>query len=193
MGLIRQVASIMMLGAVSSHTRREPPGRPNGPGRRPREPRGKPRRRPPPQRQHPDAHADRPSPGDVGRVMYAVHDPGHTHGRRQRPDRRRQGGHFQPDASGERRGGGVPRRNEVVTGVRPGRRSGGTSPAGCGLRTRPLARTLLAVLAITMPARPRRAAQRPRRHEVLDRAPARVVTGPDPHALLTTGALMGAR
>jgi hypothetical protein len=38
--------------------------------------------------------------------------------------------------------------NEVVTGVRPGRRSGGTSPAGRGLRTRPLARTLLAVLAV---------------------------------------------
>ena len=43
--------------------------------------------------------------------MHAVHDPGHTHGRRERPDRRRQGGHFQPDASGERRrGGGVPGR-----------------------------------------------------------------------------------
>ena len=27
MGLIRQVASIMMLGGVSSHTRREPPGK----------------------------------------------------------------------------------------------------------------------------------------------------------------------
>ena len=27
MGLIRKVASIMMLGAVSSHTRREPPGK----------------------------------------------------------------------------------------------------------------------------------------------------------------------
>ena len=90
--------------------------------------------------------------------MHAVHDPGYTHGRRERPDRRRQGGHFLPDASGERRrGGGVPDGNEVVTGVRPGRRSGGTSPAGRGLRTRPLARTLLTVLAITMPARPRRA------------------------------------
>jgi hypothetical protein len=33
----------------------------------------------------------------------------------------------------------------------------------------------------------------PRRDEVLDRAPARVVTGPDPYALLTTGALVGAR
>ena len=49
-----------------------------------------------------------------------------------------------------------------MTGVRPGRRSGATSPAGRGLRTRPLASTLLAVLAVTMPARPRRAAQRPR-------------------------------
>jgi hypothetical protein len=27
MGLIRKVASIMMLGGVSSHTRREPPGK----------------------------------------------------------------------------------------------------------------------------------------------------------------------
>jgi hypothetical protein len=43
--------------------------------------------------------------------MHAVHDPGYTHGRCERPDRRRQGGHFQPDASGERRrGGGVPGR-----------------------------------------------------------------------------------
>ena len=90
--------------------------------------------------------------------MYAVHDPGHTHGRRQRPDRRRQGGHFQPTpVANTAAAAACPDGNEVVTGVRPGRRSGGTSPAERGLRTRPLARTLLAVLAITMPARPRRA------------------------------------
>ncbi len=95
--------------------------------------------------------------------MHAVHDPGEADGCREHPDRRRQRRHFQPDAGGEGgRGGGVPGRNELVTGVRPGRRAGGTSPAGRGLRTRPLARTLLAALAIAMPARPRRAARRPR-------------------------------
>ena len=34
--------------------------------------------------------------------MHAVHDPGYTHGRCERPDRRRQGGHFQPDAQSAR-------------------------------------------------------------------------------------------
>src|SRR5215469_18720376 len=54
-----------------------------------------------------------PIPGDVGRVMHAVDDPGHTHGCRMRPGRRRQSGHFLPDAGGERRrGGGVPGRKQ---------------------------------------------------------------------------------
>ena len=44
MGFIRKVASIMMLGGVSSTPGASRRGRPNGPGRRPRGPGKKPRR-----------------------------------------------------------------------------------------------------------------------------------------------------
>ena len=68
--------------------------------------------------------------------------------------------------------------NEVVTGVRPGRRARLTSTAGRGLRTSPLATTLLAVLAITMPARPRKAARRPRSSWPTARKPTAVYSRP---------------
>ena len=96
-----------------------------------------PAQRPPPERQHPYAHANYPSPGDVGRVMHAVHDPGHADGHRERPDRRRQRRHFQPDAGGEGgRGGGVPGRKRAGN-RRPARAAGRTAPRRPGAACAP--------------------------------------------------------
>ena len=65
--------------------------------------------------------------------MHAVHDPGHADGRRERPDRRRQRRHFQPDAGGEGGGGsGVPGRKRAGN-RRPARAAGRTHLAGRAL------------------------------------------------------------
>ena len=54
-----------------------------------------------------------------------------------------------------------PEGNEVLRGTRDSRRGNGTSAVGRSLRARLLPATLVTVLAIAMPATPRRAARRP--------------------------------
>jgi hypothetical protein len=160
MGLIRKVASIMMLGGVSSHTRREPPGkaeRARAKAERDREKAAQ------AQAVRPEAEA-KVAEEQAAALAKAL---------------REDEAHRQADLRevAEKEAEAVPEWPPDPCA------SSGTSAS---------AASCLAASHQAWPSLAGDQQEPPRRDEVLDRVSARVVTGPGPYALLTTGALMGA-